>query len=61
MRLMTKCPECGVDKEEVAKDLDKLENLIKMLMNVMNKDEQLNNWSSKLGDMVKKMEEDKDA
>ena len=56
---MTKCSECGIDKEEVAKDLDKLENLIKMLMNVMNKDEQLNNWSSKLGQMVKAMDEEK--
>ena len=58
---MTKCSECGIDKEAVAKDIDHLEALIKKLMNVIDKDTQLNNWSSKLGEMVKKMDEDKDA
>ena len=61
MILMTKCSECGIDKEAVAKDIDHLEALIKKLMNVIDKDTQLNNWSSKLGEMVKKMDEDKDA
>ena len=58
---MTKCPECGVDKEEVAKDLDKLENLIKMLMKALDDKDRMKNWSDTLGDMVKKMDEDKDA
>ena len=59
---MTRCPECGVDKEAAGRDLKKLEDLIKMLMELMNKDKQLKNWSNKLGDMVTKMDEaDKDA
>ena len=61
MILMTKCKECGIDKEAIAIDMFKLEELVKMLMNVVNKDVQLNNWSNKLGDMVKAMDEDKDA
>ena len=69
MILMTKCSECGIDKEAVWKDVQHLEKMIKMLMSVIDQDKQLNNWSSKLGEMVKKMnetviekvEEDKDA
>lgn len=53
---MTKCSECGIDKEAVAKDIIHLEDLIKKLMNVIDKDTQLNNWSSKLGEMVKAMD-----
>jgi len=30
-------------------------------MGVIQRDTQLNNWSSKLGEMVKKLDEDKDA
>ena len=58
---MTKCNECGIDKEVVAKDLDKLENLIKMLMKALDDKDRMKNWSDTLGDMVKKMDEDKDA
>ena len=58
---MTKCSECGIDKDVVAKDLTKLENLIKMLMKALDEKDRIKNWSDSLGDMVKKMDEDKDA
>ena len=58
---MTKCPSCGIDKEACQQDLLHLEKLVKTLMGVIQRDTQLNNWSSKLGEMVKKLDEDKDA
>ena len=61
MILMTKCPECGIDKEAVWKDIQKLEAYIKMLTAAIENDPTINNWSSKLGEMVKKLDEDKDA
>ena len=60
--ILTKCPECGVDKEVVWEDIQKLEKMIKMLTSVIEKEPTINNWSSKLGQMVKAMDEErKDA
>ena len=59
MILMTKCPECGIDKEAVWKDIQKLEAYIKMLTAAIENDPTINNWSSKLGQMVKAMDEEK--
>ena len=56
---MTKCPTCGIDKEAIQKDVDKLDKYVKMLMSVIEKDAHDKTWSGTLGQMVRKMEESK--